>query len=248
MKEKRCISDIHCHIVPGIDDGSVSISMSLEMLRLAEDQGVRRMFCTSHSDGWMSDYDKQFELLAEAAAQNNISILLLNGTEINGANTSPGEAVEAVRRGLIKPLGESDCYLLEFYPRAGAAEVVQYVADFKRLMAESGTDCTIVLAHVERYVNLRNNDAALELLLREGCRLQINAYSLVEESDPGIKSAARRLVEERKVSYIGSDSHRSNHRPPNYRSGVEYIYENCDRVYADAIVFGNAEEMEGGSR
>ena len=120
---------------------------------------------------------------------------------------------------------------------------VQYVAEFKRLMAKCGIDCTIVIAHVERYLNLRNNDAALELLLREGCMLQINAYSLVEESDMSIKSAASRLVAERKVSYIGSDSHRSNHRLPNYRSGVEYIYENCDRADADAIVFGNAEEM-----
>lgn len=42
---------------------------------------------------------------------------------------------------------------------------------------------------------------------------------------------------------FGSDAHRLNHSPPELLSGVNYIYENCDKEYADAVCFGNAERL-----
>lgn len=72
----------------------------------------------------------------------------------------------------------------------------------------------VVLAHVERYRHLADDDEALNTLLAWGCRIQINTFSLAEELNPSIKAFARRLLAERKVSFLGSDAHRTDHRPP----------------------------------
>lgn len=71
--------------------------------------------------------------------------------------------------------------------------------------------------------------------------MQINAYSLVEEKNESTKELARMLLKNKLVTFVGSDAHRTTHRPPNIKSGVDYIYQNCDGQYADDICFRNAE-------
>ena len=63
----RRVVDIHSHILFGIDDGADTIAESLEMLKIAENQGVKNVFCTSHH--WQaesSDCDLNFELLKKS--------------------------------------------------------------------------------------------------------------------------------------------------------------------------------------
>ena len=105
----------------------------------------------------------------------------------------------------------------------------------------------VVLAHVERYSNLANDDETLNTLLAWGCRIQINAYSLAEEPKPSTKAFARRLFDERKVSFLGSDAHRTDHRPPCVKNGIRYIYDHCDVDYANAVCYENAKLLLTGA-
>lgn len=77
--------------------------------------------------------------------------------------------------------------------------------------------------------------------------MQVNAYVLAETKDAVHRANARWLVENRLTHYLGSDTHRIDHRPPSLRSGLDYLYKVCDRAYADALSFGNAERMLTGS-
>ena len=74
-----------------------------------------------------------------------------------------------------------------------------------------------------------------------GALIQLNAYSLFDEIDESIKNWARRLVQERKVDFLGTDAHRTYHRPPSAEMGLNWLYENVERDYADAIAWQNAE-------
>ena len=58
-----------------------------------------------------------------------------------------------------------------------------------------------------------------------------------------LREFARQLLKDKMVMFIGSDAHRTNHRPSNVKSGIDYIYENCDKEYADAVCYKNAEQL-----
>ena len=73
--------------------------------------------------------------------------------------------------------------------------------------------------------------------------MQINAYSLVDETNENIKRHARKLLKEKCVTFIGSDAHRTDHRAYMIKHGIDYIYNNCDVAYANDICYKNAERV-----
>ena len=98
-----------------------------------------------------------------------------------------------------------------------------------------------IIAHLERYNYLQNDMTLVDRFRDLGASVQINAYSLLEEMDEGIKGWARRLVREKKADFLGTDAHRTYHRSPKAQSGLAWLYENAEQDYADAISWGNAQ-------
>lgn len=234
------ITDLHSHILYGIDDGADTIEESVQMLRMAEKQGVRNLFCTSHH--WQSvseDYEQNFTILKERVKSEGININFYMGMEILCENDRYfPETLRDIKSGVAKPLNNTGYVLLEMSPFMSAWDIYECVnAVFEQ------TGKIAVLAHVERYSVLCDEPSVVSHLKELGCLFQINAYSLVKEKHEGIKSFARKLLSEKLVDFIGSDAHRIDHRPPELTSGVEYIYEICDKDYADAICFRNAERL-----
>lgn len=234
------ITDLHSHILFGIDDGADTIEESVEMLRMAEKQGVRNLFCTSHH--WQSvpaDYEQNFALLKERVKREGININLYTGMEILCENDRYfPETLRDIKNGTAKTLNNTDYALLEMSPFMEAEDVYDCV---NTVFEQTGKKA--VIAHIERYRMLDGEDKIIAQLKEFGCLLQINAYSLVEEQNDRIRNFARKLLSEKLVDFIGSDAHRIDHRPPELTSGVGYIYENCDKDYADAVCFGNAESL-----
>ena len=238
--ENHRVIDIHSHILFGIDDGADTIAESLEMLKMAEKQGVKNVFCTSHH--WQaesSDYDLNFELLKEKIISEGIDVKLHKGMEIlcEDDRYFP-ETLRDINNGTVKTLNGTDYLLLEMSPFMSAEEIYECV---NTVFEQTGKN--VVLAHIERYSVLDGEDDIIAQLKELGRLFQINAYSLVEEKHDNIRNFARKLLSEKLVDFIGSDAHRINHRPPEILTGVDYIYENCDADYADAVCFRNAERM-----
>ncbi len=234
------ITDLHSHILFGIDDGADTIEESVEMLKMAEKQGVRNLFCTSHH--WQSapsDYEKNFALLKEQVKSEGININLYTGMEILCEDDSYfPETLRDIKNGTVKTLNNTDYVLLEMSPFMSTKEIYDCV---NTVFEQTGKKA--VLAHVERYRVLDGEDKIIAQLKELGCLFQINAYSLVEEQNDRIRNFARKLLSEKLVNFIGSDAHRIDHRPPELTSGVEYIYETCDKNYADEVCFKNAERL-----
>ena len=79
------ITDLHMHVVPGVDDGSFDMRMSLDILELAYEQGVRDIFCTSHnvySEGEITKYKSQFMMLQMMARARFADLNLHMGCEL----------------------------------------------------------------------------------------------------------------------------------------------------------------------
>lgn len=232
------IIDLHCHIVPGIDDGARTVTESLEMLRIAQSQGVTDIFCTSHNGYSEEDaqkYLESLETLKTEVVKAGISINLHKGTEILCGGEYMEDILFGLEIGAFQTLGNSNFVLAELYPDARITEALQVVEALK------SNGYTPIIAHMERNVNIMG--LMTRILVNSGALIQVNAYSLEEEINEAIKGRARELLDNRLVHFIGSDAHRTAHRPPRLEKGVSYILNNTDEEYAQKIVYENAHEF-----
>lgn len=234
------IIDVHAHVVPGVDDGAVDMATSLEMLRRMHAQGVEAVVCTSHSSIDMEKYHANFAQLQTAAAQAGVPVRVYPGCEVACGMLWMDIILRQIREGYLPMMNGTDCILAEFAPYMRTEEMLHCV---RRLREEGGRK--VLIAHAERYRALQEDPAAAQQLLDAGAMLQVNAYSLVEEEDERIRTLARRLIDEGKVSMLGSDAHDTYRRPPQMMEGVAYIRKHCDADYAEAVIWRNAQALLG---
>jgi len=81
------------------------------------------------------------------------------------------------------------------------------------------------------------------MLINCGALMQVNAFSFVDEEDESFKQRARELLNSKYIHFIGSDGHRTNHRPPKIDNGIQYILDNSEHSYAMEILHENARNL-----
>lgn len=232
------IVDLHMHIVPGVDDGSRSIRESLLMLELAEKQGITDVFCTSHNGYSEEDgeqYNASFEALKQKVEQSQLTIRLHKGCEVLCAGEYIDDIIYGLEIGAFSTLGESKCVLTELYSDTKPSEALHIINSLKK------NGYVPIIAHMERNYNITGR--MVGLLIAAGAMIQVNAISFAEETDTEIKERAKELLRNHHVHFIGSDAHRIDHRPPKIAQGVQYILDNTDDEYGNAILLENAKEL-----
>lgn len=230
--------DIHIHVIPDIDDGSQSIEESLDMLRLAAGQGVTSVIATPHSSAFdfgSETVREQYESLLRAVSDENIPVEIFIGAEILCYESDMDEIIRYLQNGIYPTLNGTKYVLAEFFPNASKKAIFYCL----HRLQEAGY--IPVMAHAERYHNF-DLESALTLHA-EGVLIQMNVYSVEEESYDRIKNRVRRLLDHKLVDFAGSDAHGMHHRPPAYTAGVNYLYRQYDREYVDKILQYNAAEL-----
>ena len=231
------ICDLHTHIVPNIDDGSLDLTMSVKMLKSAYTQGIRSVVCTSHSYGNIEEYHKNLKSLKSIIKRENININLYSGCEIFCNTNNINTVIYKLNNDEICTINQTKYVLIEFDSYATGIEITDCV---KQII---NNGYKIIIAHVERYKNLFTNDIWFNSLCEMGCLFQVNAYSFQDESKCNIRAAAKWLLKTGRVSFIGSDAHRTNHRPYMIKNGIDYILKNCDDEYVKDILYRNAKRI-----
>lgn len=235
------IADIHTHIVYGIDDGADDREMSLRLIGMEYEQGVRGIFCTSHS--WYMDkrhreYHKRFLELKEEAEKKYPGLLLYKGCEVKCFQSEMAEIIENVRNDVFPMMNGTGYVLAEFSPNlTDGMEEMRYCLE---KLLDNGY--IPIIAHAERYHNIYDSPADDVFFLRElGCLVQINLFSVSQDSG-WRKELANLFLENRLVDFVGTDSHNLSYKSPEISIGAEAIRKQYDSSYADAILFGNAEK------
>jgi protein-tyrosine phosphatase len=195
--------DIHCHILPGVDDGARNLNESLAMLAAARAVGVTSIVCTPHVRDPYFDYDKMWDaydlLVAHAGG-----FPLQMGFEVNHAKLMD----LGMRWVDYLHFDGSDEFLLELSTRATEVEF----ADYERTIFElQGRGYEVIIAHPERYRAVQKNPEVAERLARMGCKLQASADYVDGGRLGREKRPARRLFEDGMYDYIASDAHRVQH-------------------------------------
>lgn len=237
---ERNMVDIHMHLIPGVDDGAVDTRMALLMLLRAKDQGIRAVFATPHSSAFDEDAEgtkEVFQFLCTKTAEFLPEMELYPGCEIYCDPYWMPEILSGLESGKYPTMNGTRFVLMEF------SQWVMPENTKPCLEALVGAGYIPILAHMERYRYLRGNMALVDGFRELGAKIQINAYSLLGEMDDSIKTWARRLALEQKADFLGTDAHRTYHRPPCAEWGLNWLYENVEREYADALCQGNARKL-----
>ena len=237
-KERRYI-DVHCHILPEVDDGARTLEESLEMLRQEVSQGVKAVILTPHQKPNRRSVSvagalEQTAKLRQAAKENGIEIELYCGGEIYCCM----DTLEFLKQGKAGTLAGSDYVLTEFSPEEEWGYIRNCLYD---LLCEGYRP---IIAHTERYRNVSADMSRVEELRDMGCRIQINAEDLPGLIASPVKRAARRMVKEELADLIGSDAHRAQgSRTVSIAAGAAWVYKHCNPDYAAHLLYKNAAHI-----
>jgi protein-tyrosine phosphatase len=238
--------DFHSHILPYIDDGAKSFDMSLDMLRLSQDEGVRYICATSHYipgeiELSLKDYIVKLNNLRHLCQLKDIEINLVPALEIYMSLELP----RLYKEKKIWGINDSKYLLIEFPMQTVPlyAEEVLY-----ELRLEGAIP---VIAHPERNFAIMKDENILINFLNQGILAQVNAGSLRGIYGKDIKSFAEHLVSRNMVHLLGSDGHNDRERSTTIGGGREAIrnlnkelYDWMDKNQYNIIEGKNVEPLE----
>ncbi|MCC8050108.1 MAG: capsular biosynthesis protein [Clostridiales bacterium] len=204
------IYDIHCHILPGVDDGSHSIEETCELLRREYEDGVRTIIVTPHYrlemfEPGMARIYRAFWATCDAAADIAPDLKLYMGCEFH-ANM---EMVETLKAGGRPTMAGSRYVLTEF------RESTPYSYIKERVAALRSGGYRPLIAHAERYECMRKEPERAGELSDLGARIQVNAGSLLGDMGHSVRRYCQGLLEEDLIWCVGSDAHNLKDRTPN---------------------------------
>ena len=195
--------DIHCHILPGVDDGAADLDESLAMLEAAKRAGVTSIVCTPHCREPYFDYDKMWDAFELLQAHAN-GFPLQMGFEVNHAKLMD-LGMEWVP---YLHFDGSNEFLLELSTVAGKLEFEEYERTIFELQ---GMGYEVIIAHPERYHAIQRDITVAQRLVRMGCKLQASADFVDGGRFGREKKPAERMFDENLYTYIGSDAHNVGH-------------------------------------
>ena len=167
--------DIHSHIVFDVDDGPNTIEDSRALLEESYRQGVRTIVSTSHRRKGMFETPEEkiaanFKQVQELAKEIADDLTILYGAEIYYTS----DVLEKLEQGRIPKLGGTTYALIEFSMSTPYKEIHSALSNVLRL------GLTPVVAHIERYHCLENDEKRVRELINMGCYMQINSSSVLK--------------------------------------------------------------------
>lgn len=202
--------DMHCHILPGVDDGAEDMQEACELIRQAADGGTTVMLATPHyrnPDRCARGNDKEtiqaaYRALKQELTRQEIPVSLYLGCEWLGA--PDGRSLFENNR--LITMNGSDYILVEFLFDESLASVSSCL---RQLIA-----CGLrpVIAHPERYAFLKSEPYAVFDFLKMGCKLQVNKGSPLGLYGAHAKTYAEWLLDHDLAHFVASDCHDPYHR------------------------------------
>jgi protein-tyrosine phosphatase len=231
--------DIHTHVLPGVDDGANDVETALEMIRLEVAQGVKQIVFTPHYYGqkfsperFLENRQKAFERISEKIEGVNVKL---------AAEVHFDEEKLVSNSALCRLAIEDTKYILLELPFTAAwTENLWFrLRDFI-----SDTGYTPIIAHVERYAEIRKNPAYLSVLVDMGCLIQVNTRAFISKKTANM---AFTMLKKGLVHCLGTDAHNLEDREPNYKE-TEALFEKLGEMESFRAIQKNMQTILNGER
>lgn len=227
--------DIHCHILPMIDDGASDLAEAVALARLAVSSGVTGIIATPHFQGdrqgleLMPKLLARYDRLSKIIVQQQIPLKLYPGAEI----LCTPETVSMARQKLLPTLGNSNYLLTEFFFNESA----EFMCDTLSALAECGY--RPVIAHPERYGAVQQFPKLIENWFFQGVVIQLNKGSLLGAFGSEIQETSQWILRSGLAHIIASDAHSIRHRTTDMMGLREYLQANCPPRYIQVLLEDN---------
>lgn len=234
--------DIHSHILPQVDDGAKDVETSIKMLKMMSEQGVTDVIATPHFYPTEDNVDEYLSRVAnaqrqlESAMANNSLPKIHIGCELHYFS-GIGKSQE-LRRFTI---ADTNYILLEL--PYGLAIDRGILKDIKLMCENFGL--IPIIAHIERYSSQRGFKKLLRLISSGEVLAHINAAALLSRAQG---RTCEKLLKKGYISFIASDAHSPDKRPPLTGDAMEYIRIKMGSRYADTLLMNHTKllmEIEG---
>lgn len=242
--------DIHCHIIPGIDDGPKTIEDSVQMANFAVSEGITTIIATPHHlNGKYENIKKKIiekiNDFNEVLVEEGIPLVILPGQEIR----IHGEMVASIEKGDILTINQSNQYVFVELP---SNHVPRYTSQLFYDLQLIGL--TPILVHPERNSELIETPDILYKLVKNGALTQLTAASILGRFGKKIRKFSIELIEYNLTHFIASDAHNITNRSFHLRDAYETVekelgssrryllYENADLLVNGSTVYTNPPE------
>lgn len=231
------MTDLHCHILPGIDDGAKDVSVSMELLRKEYEDGVRNIAFTSHFNSerttvedFLSKRSHAYDTLMEALQHEPMDFRFKLGSEVF---FSP-RLCELDTRALC--MGDTSYLLIEF-PTTHKPHFIK-----QTLYALQEQGILPLIAHIERYPYVLEDPTLLYEWVAAGAYAQINAGSLLDNAK--LRKKLCTFISWGLVHVISTDTHSPDKRPPRMAEAVTALEKTLDAEMAAQIIRNGDELFE----
>ena len=221
--------DVHCHILPGIDDGSKDVQMSLEMLRRESEQGIEGVIFTPHfyaaqndPETFLKRRDKALHELEASLSELESYPKYLTGSEVHYFR-GMSRAEDLERLCIVR----SDYILIEMPFRDWQPVFIDEIEEISTVLG-----LRVIIAHIERYMD-QDKKLVRRLMDNPNLLIQCNAEFFIEKKT---RSKAIKLLKKGRIDLLGSDSHNLDDRRPNLDEALAIIEKHDKKGALDHII------------
>lgn len=232
--------DIHCHILPYIDDGAKNMHEAVEMARIAYEEGIKKIVATPHyieGDEYLSeDINKRVDRLNCILKEKEIELEILVGNEVFVTPNLPS----LVKNKNINTINHTQYLLIEF-PFLDIPNYIENVIFELKLIG-----VTPIIAHPERYKVISENPNILAKYINMGALCQINSGSITGEFGKETIETTLELVKYDMAHVVASDAHSIRYRKPGLKKAYEKVMDLYGDEKAKELFYINAQKIIGG--
>lgn len=235
MREQWAFTDLHCHIIPALDDGPATLEEAIDLVCAAFQTGTVTLVATSHSaeilEGRLSlqHLQERLDAVRVGAQARGCSPRLLLGSEI----FLEPRSVEDLERGRLFAINGSRYVLVE-------APMEMLPLYFDDVLFQLGVRGYIpIIAHPERNARVQREYELLGHWVARGYLLQVTAGSLLGSFGSQAERTALLAVERGWCQIVGSDGHSSQERTPRLDLAAQFLSDHFDEATALALLHTN---------
>lgn len=223
--------DLHCHILPGLDDGSRSMDESLQMAETAIADGITHVVATPHaSSSWEFDYRRVRQARDELQTHLGDRLILATGCDFH---MSP-ENIAALRQDAPRfCINQKNFLLVEFNEFSIPPPMDQRLHEIQLAGLQP------IITHPERNAILRARPERLITWVQQGSYVQVTAGSLTGAFGPGAQEDAWKWIDQGLVHFVSSDAHNTKSRPLQLRPAYELVAGKLGVEKAEALFIEN---------
>jgi len=233
--------DIHCHLLPELDDGAGCWDDALSMAEIAVADGIATIVATPHQLGNFAANQGDLiraraERLQARLRKSRIPLTVLPGADVR---IEPG-MIGKIRAGEVLTLADRGRHVLLELPHEVYLPLDRLLADL------NGAGLTGILSHPERNQGIIAQPGVVRSLVGAGCLTQVTAASLVGAFGSRVGNVAEWLVKQGLVHFVSTDAHSPRSRPPLLAEAFDRVVELAGQSLAEEMFCRNPAAVAAG--